>query len=185
MPVLIISHDLEDVRHMADHIGIMIDGRIRRFGDREQVFAHPGSYQVARVLGWRNFLFIKSINHQWVAGPWGRIELSHEIALDSFCLAIRPEHIRLVSEAEASLAATVEQVVELGAVRELSCRLQDGSILILHRPWNEPLPASGAQVFLQLPEQHLQALPEWCERERQGKVARPVHNTEVNRGAAP
>ncbi|MGD9000218.1 MAG: ABC transporter ATP-binding protein [Granulosicoccaceae bacterium] len=159
-PVLIISHDLEDVRHMADNIGVMIDGRIRRFANATEVFEQPCSHEVARVLGWRNFLYVHRLEHSRVSGAWGSIELEEEVPIDTYCLAIRPEHVRLAPSAGEGLRARVEQVIELGAVREMECRLQDGSIIVLHRPWNEPLPAAGSEVRLYFPLQHLRALPE-------------------------
>lgn len=159
-PVLLISHDLEDVRHMADHIGVMIEGRIQRFARAAEVFENPMGYQVARVLGWRNFLAIRKLEHDSVSGDWGKIDLAREISVDSYCLAIRPEHIRLVPSTEKGIFAVVETVTELGAIRELECRLQDGSRIVLHRPWNEPLPAAGTEINLHLPAQHLRALPE-------------------------
>lgn len=163
-PVVMITHDLEDVRQMADHVGVMIDGRLRQFGKRAQVFEQPCSHEVARVMGWRNFLFIRSIKGQRISGDWGSLQLDHEVSVDSYSLAIRPEHIRLVSATEEGIKAEVVQVVELGALRELVCRLTDGSLMILHRPWNEPLPAEGTKVHLQLPQQHRRVLPERCEQ---------------------
>lgn len=159
-PVLIITHDLEDVRHMADYIGVMIDGRIRRFDHASDVFEQPCSLEVARVLGWRNFLYVHKLEHNKVSGEWGNIELDMEVPIDTYCLAIRPEHIRIASSSEASVTARVEQVIELGAVREMECCLQDGSTVVLHRPWNEPLPAAGSKVQLYFPLQHLRVLPE-------------------------
>ncbi len=185
-PVLIISHDLEDVRYMADHVGIMIDGRIRSFGDAAGVFEQPCSYEVARVLGWRNFLPVRSLQHFMVSGGWGSIELGKEVPVDTFCLAIRPEHVRLGINRKG-ISATVVQVTELGAVRELACRLQDGSTLILHRPWNEPLPAEGTEVHLHFPLQHLRALPERYDQAQMNppgtdKPENPViHRSELSR----
>ena len=163
-PVLIITHDLEDVRHMADYIGVMIDGRIWRFAHATDVFEQPGSHEVARVLGWRNFLYVRKLEHNKISGGWGNIELDTEVPVDTYSLAIRPEHIRLASSTESWLDARVEQVIELGAVREMACRMQDGSTIVLHRPWNEPLPAAGSEVRLHFPVQHLRALPERCDQ---------------------
>jgi molybdate transport system ATP-binding protein len=159
-PVLIITHDLEDVRHMADYIGVMINGRVQRFANAAEMFEQPGSHDVARVLGWHNFLYVRKLEHNRVSGGWGNIDLDKEVPMDTYSLAIRPEHISLASASDSWLDARVEQVIELGAVREMECRLQDGSTIVLHRPWNEPLPAPNSQVRLHLPVQHLRALPE-------------------------
>lgn len=160
-PVLIITHDLEDVRHMADYIGVMIDGRIRRFDHAAEVFEQPYSHDVARVLGWRNFLYVHKLERNRISGSWGSLELDKEPPIDTYCLAIRPEHIRIVSSIEPWVSARVEQVIELGAVREMECRLQDGCTIVLHRHWNEPLPAAGSEVRLYFSAQHLRVLPEY------------------------
>lgn len=170
-PVLMITHDLEDVRHLADHVGVMIDGEIRRFAPLMEAFDQPHSLEVARVLGWRNFLYIRGLKHGQVSGAWGELSLSRDVPVDSYCLAIRPEHVRIATQAENGLSATVVNVTELGAVREVECRLSDGSPITLLRPWNEPLPAAGTEVGLILPEQHLRALPERCPRRPDGEAA--------------
>jgi ABC-type sulfate/molybdate transport systems ATPase subunit len=158
-PVLIITHDLEDVRQMANYIGVMVDGEIRRFAPTAEAFDQPHSHEVAQVLGWQNFLYVRTIDQGKVTGDWGELALSDEAPVDSYCVAIRPEHIKLVPASEPGITATVTQITEVGPLREVECRFAgDGSITLL-RPWNEPLPVAGSEVRLQLPEQHLRILP--------------------------
>jgi len=160
VPVLIITHDLEDVRQMADYIGVMVDGRIRRFAPTAEAFDQPYSHEVAQVLGWQNFLYVRAMDHGKLKGDWGELQLTNEAPIDSFCIAIRPEHVRLVATTEPGLAATVTQITEAGPLRELECRLAGNNTMTLLRPWNEPLPVAGSEVCLQLPEQHLRILPQ-------------------------
>lgn len=49
MAILLISHDLGVVRHMADEVHVMREGRIVEHGPREEIFAAP-SHPYTRVL---------------------------------------------------------------------------------------------------------------------------------------
>ncbi len=157
-PVLIVTHDLEEVHHLADRIGVMVDGRLSRIGQSNNVFDDPGNYEVAKILGWRNFLPVKSITSTAVTGAWGELSLEQAIPVDTDWLSIRPYHIRLTTEEPGGLCTEVVHVRELGAVREMECRLRDGTRLVMQSSWHEPLPAPGSQVWLKLPLQHIQVL---------------------------
>lgn len=158
-PVLLVTHDLDEARHLADRIGVMVDGRLQCMGSVNQVFNHPVNAAVARVLGWRNLLAIREISGQMVSGPWGQLILNHEIDPSIGYLGIRSEHIHLHTKQEdGDISATLTRVIELGAVHELQCKLSNGQMLYVQRPWDEILPSPGSQVSLALPLQHLRLL---------------------------
>lgn len=159
-PVVMVTHDLEEARVMADHIGVIVDGRLHRLGVAADVFNHPGDLPSAHVLGWRNLLPVHRLAGRTVSGGWGTLVLPGEAAVSTSHLGIRPEHIRILSAegADRGVEARVVRVIEMGAYRELQCRLRDGTALFLHRHWDEPLPAPGSALRLELPAQHLRAL---------------------------
>jgi len=157
-PVILVTHDLDEARHLADRIGVMVNGQMHRFGLAQQVFDDPGDLHSARVLGWRNLLPVRWMDRGFAGGAWGRLELARDGSTEIACLGIRPEHLRLANHGVKGLDARAVRVRELGAVRELQCRLSDGTPLYLQRPWNEPLPAPGEQLKLGLPAQHLRPL---------------------------
>lgn len=160
-PVLIVTHDLEEARVMADRIGVIVDGRLHRLGGTADVFNDPGDLASARVLGWRNLLPVRRLRGAAVGGDWGELVLQGEVAVSTSHLGIRPEHVRLArTVGEAGLQAHVVRVIEFGAYRELQCELCDGTPVVVHRNWDEPLPAPGSAVRLELPGQHLRALSE-------------------------
>lgn len=161
-PVLMVTHDLEEARVMADHIGVLVDGCLHRLGGTAEVFDDPGDLASARVLGWRNLLAVRALEGRTVSGDWGQLRLPAEAAISTSHIGIRPERVRLLGGDDGSrgLRARVVRVVELGAYRELQCRLQDGTPLFVHRNWDEPLPAPGSAVHLDLPGQHLRVLSE-------------------------
>lgn len=161
-PVLLVTHDLEEARVMADYVAVLVDGCLHRLGATADVFNHPGDVESARVLGWRNLLPVQSLAGRLVSGGWGQLELPEEVAVNTSHIGIRPEHVRMVvaDTSTHGLEARVVQVTELGAYRELQCRLHNGMQLFVHRNWDEPLPAPGSTVCLDLPLQHLRALSE-------------------------
>jgi len=158
-PVLMVTHDLNEARYLADHIGVMINGVVQRLDSTAKIFDDPCSLEVARVLGWRNFLPVTSIQSHSIISAWGSIALEEEPSIDTDWLAIRPEHIRINSQ-QAGIEAELIRVIEMDGYRELQCRLQDGTAIYLQRPWNELTPLAGSRLQLELPEQHIRLLEE-------------------------
>ncbi|MCK9188619.1 ABC transporter ATP-binding protein [Acidithiobacillus sp.] len=55
VPVLAVSHD-PHLAMRADHMAVLLDGRVAQEGSPRAVFARPATTGVARLLGFRNFL---------------------------------------------------------------------------------------------------------------------------------
>ena len=159
-PVLMVTHDLEEARYLADNVGVLVDGSLRAMGAAQRLFAYPGSREVATVLGWTNYLPVQYLKGRSVAGSWGELVLDHEPSVRTSCLAIKPEHVRIDASGQSGLHAMVMAITDVGAVRELSCRLHDGTMLRLHRPWDESLPVPGTMVYLDLPLPYVRPLAE-------------------------
>ena len=157
-PVIMVSHDVDEARYLADHIGVLAEGRVIRFGPAAEVFAHPQHQAAARVLGWNNMLPVNRWQGRRASGPWGELVFEREPEAPAACLGIRPEHIRIARSGQTGLAARVKRVTDLGAVKLLECELCDGQRLQLSRPWDMPVPAPGSEILLQLPEQWLEFL---------------------------
>ncbi len=160
-PAILVTHDLDEARQVGDWIGVMTAGRLARFGAAHEIFNDPGEYAAACVLGWRNLLPVSSWNAGCVAGPWGQLGLSG-VPLSAKWLGIRAEHIGLGPGLvpDCALQAKAVRCREMGAVRELQCRLADNSMLYIHRPWNTPLPAAGETITVHLPAQYVKPLGE-------------------------
>ena len=159
-PVLIVTHDLEEARRTADTVGVVIEGRVHRLGPTDEVLRSPGDVASARVLGWRNLLPVRVASGTRVGGEWGHLDLDQEPGVDVSHVGIRAEHLRFRRAATCSgaLLADLVQIVDLGAYRELCCRLSDGTPLFIHRPSDEPLPTVGSRLFIDAPAAHLKAL---------------------------
>lgn len=163
-PVLLVSHDLDDARYLADNIGVMVNGRLQQLGKPHEVFDSPHTLEVARVLGWRNLLPVRTIEGSRVSASWGSLELEREPDPDTSFIGIRSEHIRVANAGSAGLQVKILRVSDLGSVREILCQLPDGTQLELHRPWNEPVLTAGHELVIQLPLQHIRLLKEASER---------------------
>ncbi len=164
-PVLVVTHDIDEARYLADQVGVLVDGRLERFGDTADVFCKPHSKAVAQVLGWRNFLPVERILRGWATGGWGCIDLDHDSIitgneLAGCYLAIRPEHVALATNSTQGISAHVRRITDMGAIRAVECVLSDGTLIHMHRPWDAPVPAQNSLIRLHLPMQHVQVLSE-------------------------
>lgn len=54
--VAMVSHDLRRALLLADHIAVLLDGRVAQQGPREQMLARPQSVPVARLVGMVNLV---------------------------------------------------------------------------------------------------------------------------------
>jgi len=158
--VLMVTHALEEARRVADHIGVMADGRLLRLGPAADVIDDPRAYEAAVLTGWRNLLAVAWMSNNRVGGMWGAADLVSAAPLDAAWIGIRPERIRIDAQPGAGLPATVLSVRELGPVREIECALGDGTKLVAHKAWDAPLPAPGTRVGLVLPPEHIRPLAE-------------------------
>jgi len=54
LPVVFITHDLEEAFMLADRIAVYSQGQILQYASREEVFYRPATKEVARLVGIRN-----------------------------------------------------------------------------------------------------------------------------------
>ena len=160
-PVLMVTHNIDDARYLADHIAIQDAGKLLDIAPATEAFTHPTSVAAARILGWKNFLPIDLISDNTVIAPWGHIKLPEDQQqVSASMLAIRPEHVVIARNSRSGIVARVEEVTDLGAIRAIECTLVDGTTIHMERPWNEPVPVAGSEVWLRFPAQYLQLLDE-------------------------
>ena len=158
-PVIMVTHDLNDARYIADRVGVLVNGRMHCYGSTGEVFSDPKSYDAAKILGWQNFLPIREFTGKFVKGSWGSFELLADGSLNAEWVAIRSEHIRFATPAqENSINAIVDVVTDLGAIRLVQCKLPDATTVYMHYAWDKPVPTPGTEVRLTFPMQHLRLL---------------------------
>lgn len=158
-PVIMVTHDLNDARYVADRVAVLVNGRVHCYSTTDEVFADPKSHDAAKILGWQNFLPIKEFSGHCVKGPWGSVELPVEGSPEAEWMAIRSEHIRFATPTQKnSLQAVVDTITDLGAVRLIKCLLPDATPVYMHYAWDKPVPTAGAEVRLAFPMQYLRLL---------------------------
>jgi putrescine transport system ATP-binding protein len=131
---IMVTHDQEEALTMADHIGVMHEGRLAQVGTPAEVYEHPRTRFVAEFLGAANIVPVTVRN--------GRPELAQtgtpvQVAMklpDSagapMWLAIRPERISIgQSDAPNRVTGIVTQNSYAGETLTHLVRLADGTLL--------------------------------------------------------
>jgi molybdate transport system ATP-binding protein len=102
IPVVLVTHDLEDAFAMGHKLAVVNDGRIEQIGEKEEVFRHPRTRAVARFTGARNILEGKvvgkdegAVHIEWMGlvleAPPQEVTVGSNVV---FC--IRPEDVMIV-----------------------------------------------------------------------------------------
>ena len=93
-PVLLVSHDRDEVYRMADRVAVMENGRIRRIGTRDEVFRDPGTRTGCMLTGCKNISRVRVLDAgHAMATDWG-ITLALPLRPGTDALGIRMHSIR-------------------------------------------------------------------------------------------
>jgi molybdate transport system permease protein len=149
---VLVTHDPEEAALLADEVVILDAGQALQAGSREAVFARPASPQVARLLA------IDNLRSGRVSGPGRLISHGSELQVDDLDLptgtavswCVRAEHVSLLTDdavpadgsdsrltgagppvegGQATPTATIQEVLDLGAWREVVIALDGGLVL--------------------------------------------------------
>lgn len=157
-PTLLVTHDLDDVRYLADRVGVLIDGELRQLGSTAEVFAAPTDAEVARVLGWHNILPVTAYDGLRASGGWGTLELlSQVVDRTPDVLAIRPSGPWFC--VTHGLEVELVRVTQMDDYQALFCRLPDCSPLRIHLARSEPCPMPGVRARIRIPPECVLPLP--------------------------
>ncbi|MBQ6624079.1 MAG: ABC transporter ATP-binding protein [Mogibacterium sp.] len=70
--VLMVSHSRDELYRFSEEIFVLSDGKILRSGDTKEVFKNPGTEEVARLTGCKNFADVKvKDEHTLEITDWG------------------------------------------------------------------------------------------------------------------
>jgi ABC-type sugar transport system ATPase subunit len=118
---ILVTHDREEAFRLADHLVILVDGRVRAAGSKGAVYRDPRDAVVAALLGYT------ILPH---AGG---------------CIAVPPGGLRLGAAAAPTFTLHVERVVDMGDHPHVVGRVGDVRVDIRLGP-SEALPAQGERV---------------------------------------
>lgn len=111
LPVVFITHDLEEAYMLADRIAVYERGRILQYGSRDDVFYRPATREVARLVNMRNIWPGTVVGHrqhentrlvQFRVGfgdLWAAVPATFSPD-GSFTLSLRPEQANLAPYSE-------------------------------------------------------------------------------------
>ncbi len=142
---IFVTHDQEEALTMSDRIAVMEAGSIRQIGGPRDIYDHPAERFVADFIGDTNFLPAEIDGRD---GTTARVKLSsgqkttarmQEDTTPSgkVTLAVRPEHARLVGEAEGLLQGALREIVYFGTDTHFHVDIDDGTSFVL-RQQNSP-----------------------------------------------
>jgi len=83
IPVILVTHDREDVADLCDYVVVMQRGRVVQQGSVHEVFTNPASRAVAQLVGVPNILQVRRLERAGtdavaVTTDWGLLNLGHQ-----------------------------------------------------------------------------------------------------------
>ncbi len=169
LTVLYVTHDQSEALTLANHIGIMRDGKLGAFGDAQSLFRYPPNRFAAEFLGRANLLEVKSLQplengHAQVRfGDQVLIARNHyRLPTGSDCLlCARPHDFRLDAQQSESnrLSGVVRSVQWQGDTHNVTLEVAGQEVRMSSAPMSVP-PALGAMLTLHLNPGDVTLVPE-------------------------
>ncbi len=136
--MIYVTHDQSEAMTLADRIVVLNHGRIEQVGTPQQLYHTPDNRFVAGFIGSprMNFLAVSpqtGANAGRIAGP-GNLSMAMVASNPSGPIAeigVRPEGLRLVSEADGRIACTLERVEDLGHEHFGYCRITEDTVWVV------------------------------------------------------
>lgn len=102
---LVVSHNQDEVYRISNNIAVMHKGNVDCYGDKEQIFRKPATYQSALLTGCRNFSRAEYVDENRVlAYDWGTyIEVEHAPKNIRY-IALKSGYMRLLDRASQNTA---------------------------------------------------------------------------------
>jgi 2-aminoethylphosphonate transport system ATP-binding protein len=169
LTVLYVTHDQSEALTLANHIGIMRDGKLRAFGDTQSLFRHPPNRFAAEFLGRANLLPVsglKTIDSNRARVGFGNAALSaqnhHGVPQGSDCLlCVRPHDFKLqrTHDDSNSLTGIVRSVQWQGDVHNITFDVGGHELRMTSMPMSEP-PQPGASLEVHFSAADVTLVPE-------------------------
>jgi ABC-type Fe3+/spermidine/putrescine transport system ATPase subunit len=151
---LFVTHDQEEAVALADHVALIVDGRLSQHGTPDIFYKRPVNETVARFFGGQNFVAGQSQGgvFQSALGP---LTMPENFALGAGLLTIRPEAIRIGAGPINTVTAKVTDKTYLGAVTRLLLRVGEIDLVSVQSPDVVEGIAQGQSIKINLPPQSL------------------------------
>ena len=169
LTVLYVTHDQSEALTLANHIGIMRNGRLVAFGDAQSLFRNPPNRFAAEFLGRANLLRVTDVcptEDQRAQVRFGQAVLSvrNHAGLPrggAGLLCVRPHEIGFASEAAEpnTIEGVVSSVQWQGEVHNITLDVAGKIIRMTSPPLADP-PAIGDRLLVRLDPAHVRLVPE-------------------------
>jgi len=169
LTVLYVTHDQSEALTLANHIGIMRDGKLRAFGDAQSLFRYPPNRFAAEFLGRANLLEVKGLqpldDHRAQVRFGDQILVArnhHGLPKGSDCLlCARPHDFRLDAPQEESnrLSGVVRSVQWQGDTHNVTLEVAGQQVRMSSAPMSAP-PSLGSMLTLHLNSYDVTLVPE-------------------------
>jgi 2-aminoethylphosphonate transport system ATP-binding protein len=169
LTVLYVTHDQSEALTLANHIGIMRDGKLKAFGDAQSLFRHPPNRFSAEFLGRANLLPVTGLQpaddgHAHVR--FGETVLAarnhHRLAKGSDCLlCVRPHDFRFTGDASClnTLTGFVRSVQWQGDVHNITLEIGGEMVRMTSTPMASP-PELGQPISVSFDPAAVTLVPE-------------------------
>lgn len=126
LTTVFVTHDQEEAMSLADRIVVMNKGAVEQVAPPGTIYERPASLFAAGFIGTMTMLPARLQNGELVAGAL-RLPAPDGASAGDWTLALRPEDLAITAvRSPASVPATVENIIDLGATRLLALTLADG-----------------------------------------------------------
>jgi ABC-type Fe3+/spermidine/putrescine transport system ATPase subunit len=129
---VLVTHDLEEAIECSSRIAVMRAGRIAQYAEPEEIFEHPASIYVARLVGMEN-IFEGRVSGRTATGArvdlgFTRIEVPSVVSEADVKIGLHGEHVTL-SRTGAGLSGTVVDVRYLGEATRCQVRVGEATLV--------------------------------------------------------
>ena len=133
---LFVTHDQEEAMSIADRMAIFENGAIRQIGKPSDIYDHPASQYVARLLGAPAINLLGIERGNGVSAASGTIQLGARAVPDGASgIGVRPEDLRVEpwTEGRAGAPARVYEVEPLGGYTVVTISAGEEKLRVLMR----------------------------------------------------
>jgi 2-aminoethylphosphonate transport system ATP-binding protein len=169
LTVLYVTHDQSEALTLADHIGIMRDGKLVAFGASRSLYRHPPNRFSAEFLGRANLLPVTSLEPAGAGlaqvrfgGTALMATNPHGLPQGADCLlCVRPHELRLREgmDGDNALSGVVESVQWKGDAHGIVLDVQGHRLRLTSAPLGEP-PEPGTKLGLAFDPAQVSLVPE-------------------------
>jgi len=94
-PAILVTHNMEEAYRLCSRLVVLSRGHVAAAGEKEAIFRHPPTLEVARLTGCKNFSRARVVaDHIVEATDWGcRLRVEQPLARPPAYVGIRAHHI--------------------------------------------------------------------------------------------